>query len=71
MSLLYYRTYFNSEEEYNQFKLSSPSLVGQANGLYQSLINNGYSDFIAQQIVAKELYSSFAMAFNQFRKINN
>ena len=71
MSLLYYRTYFNSEEEFEAFKLSSPSLVGQANGLYQSLINNGYSDFIAQQIVAKELYSSFAMAFNQFRKTNN
>ena len=71
MSLSYYRTYFNSNEVFEKFKSSNPSLVGQANGLYKALIINGYSDFIAEQIVAKELYSSFAVAFNQFRKTNN
>ena len=68
MSLSYYRTYFNSNEEFEAFLLSSPSLVSQANGLYKSLIINGYSDFIAEQIVAKELYSSFAMAFRNFNQ---
>lgn len=66
MSLSYYRSYFNSNEEYERFKTSSPSLIDQANGLYKSLMANGYNEERAKWVVAESLHSSFSMFYNIF-----
>jgi len=66
MSLSHYRNYFNSEEEFESFKSSFPSLVERSNTLYNSLINYGHTEFRAKQVVAENLHSSFSMARNHF-----